>query len=179
MGVLICLAGEAWRGMMRGKHWAEASPALSVPIIPQCNSMDISLLTTGDGHFPMKINMLYFPHTLENTHTHKLTRTGVCLSELGCQQTRLQTPPTTCRHLRGVLSKCSINAQHGVCVLYCRIIWHAIKTDFNALQPKQPSHSFRPSPSHLYVRACVYCSNRLYYSANQCAALSLVDLHFN
>lgn len=147
--------------MMRGGDRAEASPALSVPIIPQCNSKDISLLTTGDGHFPMKINMLYFPHTLENTHsptqTHKHTRTGVSLSlsELGCQQTRLQTPPTTCRHLRCVLSKCSINAQHGVCVLYCRIIWHAIKTDFNALQPPHPSLSFRPSPSRLCVCVCV------------------------
>lgn len=77
MGILIRLAGEArrgeaWQDMMRGVDRAEASPTLSVPIIPQCNSKDISLLTTGDGHFPMKINMLYFPHTLENnalTHT--------------------------------------------------------------------------------------------------------------
>lgn len=86
MGILIRLAGEA----MRGEDRAEALPALSVPIIPQYNSKDISLLTTGDGHFPMKINMLYFPHTLENTHTN--TRTGMSLSELGCQQIRLQHP---------------------------------------------------------------------------------------
>lgn len=85
----------------------------------------------------MKINMLYFVHT----HTLQCTRTlarGVSLSELVCScifQPPLLTPSTTCRHLRCVLSKCSIYAQHGVCVLYCRIIWHAIKTDFNALQP--------------------------------------------
>lgn len=82
MGILIRLAGEARRGMARHDEGrgqrAEASPALSVPIIPQCNSKDISLLTTGDGHFPMKINMLYFPHTLENTHspTHTDTDTS-------------------------------------------------------------------------------------------------------
>lgn len=133
--------------MMRGEDRAEASLALSLPIIPQCNSKDISLLTTGDRHFPMKINMLYFPHTLENTHTPTPTHTHEHLHWHEFEWIRMPTntpaiPPTTCRHLRCVLSKCSINAQHGVCVLYCRIIWHAIKTDFNALQPTLPSPAF-------------------------------------
>jgi len=63
-------------------------------------------------------------------------------------------------HTAPILSEYFINAQHGVCVLHSRIIWHAIKTDFNALQHRMEG------PSHSAPRSYSHCEN-------QCSVASL------